>query len=405
MKVGLIVPGFSADAADWCIPVLVDVVRELSQRAEMHVFALRYPHRRARYRLHGAQVHALGGGVVRGLGRASLLAAALGSVTAEHRRSPFAVLHGLWADEPGFVAVTAARLFGIPAVVSIMGGELLAMRDIGYGGHLAASNRLLSVMALRGATCVTAASAQATGLARPALPAERRWRMTRLGWGIDPCLFTPCGPIRELAGSMRVLHVGSLVPIKDQATLLRAIARVRQTEPGVHLHVVGDGPLRAQLAAQARELGLASSITFHGHVERRELAAYYRGADVVAVSSRYEAQLVVALEAALCGTPLVGTAVGLVADFAPEAARSVPVGDDGALAAALQAVAQPAVSVGTGPLDRLADQPSCSQARARAGQALATVARRLVGSEYLAARTAERLLSLYRQPVQVERQA
>src|SRR5689334_9944450 len=123
MKVGLIVPGFSADAADWCIPVLVDVVCELSRRAEVHVFALRYPHQRGRYRLHGAQVHALGGGTVRGLGRPGLLAAAYASVMAEHRRSPFAVLHGLWADEPGFVAVTAARLLRIPAVVSVMGGE------------------------------------------------------------------------------------------------------------------------------------------------------------------------------------------------------------------------------------------------------------------------------------------
>src|SRR6516164_10577049 len=101
MKVGLIVPGFSADAGDWCIPVLVDVVRALSNRAEVHVFALRYPHRHDRYRLHGAQVHALGGGVVRGPRRAGLLAAACASVIAEHRRSPFDALHGLWADEPG----------------------------------------------------------------------------------------------------------------------------------------------------------------------------------------------------------------------------------------------------------------------------------------------------------------
>ena len=378
MKVGLIVPGFSADATDWCIPVLVDVVRELSQRAEVHVFALRYPHRRERYCLHGAQVHALGGGVVRGPGRARLLAAAYASVMAEHRRSPFAVLHGLWADEPGFVAVTAAWLLRIPAIVSIMGGELLAMRDIGYGGHLAVSNRLLSAVALRGATYVTAASTQATEFARPA----RRLRMTRLVWGIDPCLFEPCGPARELAGDMRVLHVGSLVPIKDQATLLRAIARVREAEPGVHLHIVGDGPLRAQLADQAGELGLASAVTFHGHVDRRELAAYYRGADVVVASSRYEAQLVVALETALCGTPLVGTAVGLVADFAPEAALAVPVGDDGALAAAIHAAAQP-----------------------ETGQALALAALRLVGSEYLAVQTVERLMSLYRRAATIEADA
>jgi glycosyltransferase involved in cell wall biosynthesis len=372
MKVGLIVPGFSADAGDWCIPVLVDVVRELSRRAEVHVFALRYPGRRARYRLHGAQVHALGGGEVRGAGRAGLLTAAWASILTEHRRGPFSVLHGLWADEPGFIAVTAARLLRIPAVVSVMGGELLAMRDIGYGGHLSVSNRMLSAIALRGAAHVTAASAQASGLARRGLRSSRRLRLTRLVWGIDPCLFEPCGPSIELAGAMRVLHVGSLVPIKDQETLLRAVARLRGTEPGVHLHIVGDGPLRAQLTDQARHLGLASSVTFHGQIDRGDLAAYYRGADVVTVSSRYEAQLVVALEAALCGTPIAGTAVGLVADFAPEAALAVPVADDAGLAAAIHAAAQP-----------------------QTGQALAQTALRLVGSQYLASQTAERLMTLY----------
>jgi glycosyltransferase involved in cell wall biosynthesis len=369
LKIGLIVPGFSADAADWCIPVLVDVVRELSRRAEVHVFALRYPDRRDRYQVHGAEVHALGGGTVRGLRRSGLLAAACGRVVAEHRRRPFAALHGLWADEPGFVAVTAARLLRIPAVVSVMGGELVAMPDIGYGGHLAASNRLFSLLALRGATWVTAGSSQPSELARRVVGSSR---LSRLTWGVDPCLFQPCGPSVELAGDVRVLHVGSLVPIKDQATLLRAMARVKETERGVHLHVVGDGPLQAQLTHQSRALGLASSVTFHGRVDRRQLAAYYRGTDVVAVSSRYEAQLVVALEAALCGVPIVGTAVGLVDDFAPEAAIAVPVGDDGSLAEALRVALQPEI-----------------------GRALGMAARQIVRSEYLAAHTAERLMAMY----------
>lgn len=379
MKVGLIVPGFSADAADWCIPVLVDVVRELSRRAEVHVFALRYPDRQDRYRLHGAEVHALGGDTVRGLRRPALLAAACASVIAEHRRSPFRALHGLWADEPGFVAVSSARVLRVPAIVSLMGGELIAMRDIGYGGHLSASNRLLTAMALRGAGRVTAGSTQLAELALRALRPARSARMTRLVWGVDPRLFEPCGPSLELAGDARVLHVGSLVPVKDQTTLLRAIARVKETRPGVHLHVVGDGPMREQLSECTQELGVASSVTFHGHVDRRDLAAYYRAADALAVSSRYEAQLVVALEAALCGTPVVGTAVGLVADWAPSAAMAVPVGGDADLAEAIRAVLQS----GT-------------------GAALGMAARRIVARDCLAAQTAERLVTIYRNPAMLD---
>lgn len=372
MKVGLIVPGFSSDAADWCIPVLVDVIRELCQHVEVHVFALRYPNRRDRYMVHGADVHALGGGTVGGSRRGRLLTATLACVIAEHRRQPFAALHGLWADEPGFVAVAAARVLRIPAIASVMGGELVAMPDINYGGHLTMPNRLLSALALRGAGCVTGGSSQPAELAWGILGPSRRSRIARLAWGVDSCLFEPAGPTLELAGDVRVLHVGSLVPIKDQAMLLRAIARVKETEPGAHLHIAGDGPLHSQLTAQAQRLGLTSSVTFHGHVDRRELARYYRASDVVAISSLYEAQGVVVLEAALCQTPIVGTAVGLVADFAPAAALAVPVGDDASLAGAILAALRP-----------------------EKGQALRTVAHRLVRSEYLAAHTAQTLVSMY----------
>ena len=57
MRIALITPGFSASASDWCIPVLLDHVRELAREHEVHIFALRYPHRRERYEVYGATVH------------------------------------------------------------------------------------------------------------------------------------------------------------------------------------------------------------------------------------------------------------------------------------------------------------------------------------------------------------
>ena len=392
MKVGLVVPGFSADAADWCIPVLVDVVRELSRCVDVHIFSLRYPYRRAgqgapaggssgyRYHLHSAQVHALGGGTDHGVRRGTLLATACAVVVAEHRRGRFDLLHALWVDEPGFVAVAVGRLLRIPTVASVMGGELVGFPEIRYGGDLAWSSRVLSTLALRAATRVTAGCMIGVNLARGSLPSTHHAKVHRLAWGIDPHLGTgwqesrrPAAPV-HLAGSFRVLHVGSLVPVKDQATLLRAIAQLRAAEPEVHLHIVGDGPLRSALTEHVAALGLTGTVTFHGHKPRHELAPFYHAADVLAISSRHEAQSVVALEAGLCCLPIVGTEVGLVADFAPHAAIAVPVGDDAALAAALEKLREP-------------------QAR----QALGRPARDLVRSKYLATHTGEQLLALYRQ--------
>jgi glycosyltransferase involved in cell wall biosynthesis len=377
MKVGLVVPGFSSDVDDWCIPVLVDVVRELSRQADVHVFALRYPHRRDRYRAHGATVHSLGGAEAHGLRRLQPLASAWYHILAEHRRGPFVVLHGLWADEPGFTAVAIARVLHIPSVVSIMGGELVAIPDIQYGGSLSRANRLLLSRSLTGADRVTAGSGQGLALARHFLSAARSTRggrldAERLVWGVDSHLFQGDGPARDLAGARRVLHVGSLVPVKDQVMLLQAIARVRTALPCVHLHVVGDGPLRPRLIELAESLGLAANVTFHGSVERRELGAYYRAADLVVVSSRHEAQSAVVLEATLCGTPVVGTAVGLVADLAPERAVAVPIGDEAALAAAI-----------------------CAGLQSHTGELPSVSSLRLLEAESVAAHTADSLLEMY----------
>jgi glycosyltransferase involved in cell wall biosynthesis len=64
---------------------------------------------------------------------------------------------------------------------------------------------------------------------------------------------------------------------------------------------------------------------------------HYRTASVLAITSRHEGQSMVAVEAAASGLPVVGTRVGIVPDLG-DAALSVPIGDDEALAGALTAV-------------------------------------------------------------------
>jgi glycosyltransferase involved in cell wall biosynthesis len=76
-------------------------------------------------------------------------------------------------------------------------------------------------------------------------------------------------------------------------------------------------------------------VTFHGAIPHDRLPDYYRAADLLVVSSRYESQGMVALEAAACGCPVMGTAVGLLPEL--PGVYVVPVGDAGALARAIVA--------------------------------------------------------------------
>src|SRR5262249_11097542 len=65
------------------------------------------------------------------------------------------------------------------------------------------------------------------------------------------------------------------------------------------------------------------------------LGPFYARADLLVVSSRHEAGGVVALEASACGVPIVGTAVGYLADWTPHRARAVPPRDWQGLGAAI----------------------------------------------------------------------
>ena len=104
----------------------------------------------------------------------------------------------------------------------------------------------------------------------------------------------------------RLLQVAALSPVKDQQTMLRALAIVRVTQP-VHLDIVGVDTMLGAVAAQAAQLGVADCVTFHGAVSFDELDHFRRTAHVYVQSSRHEAAGVAVLEAAAAGLPIVGT--------------------------------------------------------------------------------------------------
>jgi glycosyltransferase involved in cell wall biosynthesis len=129
--------------------------------------------------------------------------------------------------------------------------------------------------------------------------------------------------------------VASLNRVKDQETLLRAFRQVLAVEPRVRLDIFGEDTLDGEVQRLATEIGLAEAVTFHGFTYGEEIAEVLRRSHLYVHSSRHETGPVSMLEAAASGVPTVGTAVGHIADLAPDAAVSVPIGDDRALAWAI----------------------------------------------------------------------
>ena len=134
----------------------------------------------------------------------------------------------------------------------------------------------------------------------------------------------------------RLLAIGRLVPQKNYPLLLRALAQIPGA--GWTLDVLGDGPLLPQLERLTGDLGIADRVTFRGYVS--DPLPYLKTAHALVLSSSWEGQGAVLLEALACGCPVIATrSTEAVADVLGdgEYGRLVPPGDAAALASAIEA--------------------------------------------------------------------
>lgn len=102
----------------------------------------------------------------------------------------------------------------------------------------------------------------------------------------------------------RLISVGNLKRPKDQALMIDALARLRQSRPA-HLIILGEGAERPALEAKITELGLTGHVDLPGH--RSDPNAWMCCADLFVLSSRHEAFGNVLVEAMACGLPVVST--------------------------------------------------------------------------------------------------
>ena len=132
-----------------------------------------------------------------------------------------------------------------------------------------------------------------------------------------------------------IVTAARLAPQKALHVLLGAVARLPRE---VHLVVVGSGPLEVELKALAGELGIADRVTWPGF--RSDVGDFIAAADVLCLSSVWEAVALAAQEAVLLGTPVVSTDVGGMRELITDrhSGRLVPKGDVRALADALREV-------------------------------------------------------------------
>lgn len=140
--------------------------------------------------------------------------------------------------------------------------------------------------------------------------------------GVDHGLFHPGDSerARDRLGLPKrdpiVLYAGRIQPLKGVDVALEAVALLTQEIQDLRFCVVGGPSGRsgtrelARLRRRAGELGLEETVYFHPPVPHRELADYYRAADVLVLPSRSESFGLVAAEAQASGLPVIASRVG-----------------------------------------------------------------------------------------------
>lgn len=137
-----------------------------------------------------------------------------------------------------------------------------------------------------------------------------------------------------------LLCVGRLVPVNDHAMQIKALATLISEGEIVHLHIVGEGPLRGQLEVLVQELNLANFVTFHGVLNEPSLAALYSIADAYLLTSKFAGWPMSIFDAIAAHTPIIMTEVGCAGELIRDHEQGlvIQVGDIQALIEAVRSL-------------------------------------------------------------------
>lgn len=145
---------------------------------------------------------------------------------------------------------------------------------------------------------------------------------------------------KTMGHPLRLLYAGRLSPGKNVHVLLAAVARLRAQAIPVECLIVGEGPERPALEAQAAELGLMDCVSFAGGVAFKHVFDFYERADVLVLVSKAEGWPKVITEAMAFGVICIGSHWGISRDILGEGrGLVVPPGDVDALTEAIRHIA------------------------------------------------------------------
>lgn len=295
---GLVLAEFAAVAADGGIDLSVGYLKEVSTG-----------HAAARLRAAGIEPHCAGIG--RHLGPAALRAV---------RRQLAELRPELVHTHLGY-----ADLVGGPAAASLRIPVVSTLHSHAWPGDLRARAMLRAMsLARRASAARVIAVSEAARAAYLGSGADRPDRVVVVRNGIAGVARPGTGRgVRVELGiapeELVVAMVSSLRPEKAHDVAFAAVGQLLERFPALRLLVVGDGPLRNEVARAARPLGDRALLAGH----RDDVMAVLDAADVLLHPSRHDALPTTIIEAMACSVPVVATDVGGIPELVTDGVSGV----------------------------------------------------------------------------------
>jgi glycosyltransferase involved in cell wall biosynthesis len=210
------------------------------------------------------------------------------------------LIHAHFALRDGFAAAHYASLERVPLVLTIWGSDVLVL------GRQHVSRGLLTRTFDRTQAIIAVSDELAERAVRLGAQADR---IRVIPGGVAYLPREPRERIRAhlgiAQGSICVLWVSGLIPVKQPLDVVRAFAQFAASD-GVDasLVMIGDGPLRNEVSEFVRRSHLQAVVRLLGRRERDEVWRWQCAADVLVNSSRSEGTPLAVLEALGAGTPV-----------------------------------------------------------------------------------------------------
>lgn len=293
-----------------------DIARELAKRHNVHVLTTAFRDLPYAEVLGNVTIHR-----VRVFGRTTLPTATFLSLITFAPAAFFAgirimmkmkfdVLYALFVIPSGLPAVFLSKLFRVPFVLTFIGGDIYdPSKGISPHRHIL----------LRAIIRFIASSAKAL----TAISHDTKTRTIELHGVTQEITVVPIGLMpKDVPSASRAqlgyleddiicVSIGRLVPRKGYDILLKAWQNI----PDAKLVIIGNGPLKAELAQHIQEYGLTDRVQLLGQVDEQQKLQILLIADMYVSAAQHEGFGIVFLEAMHAGLPIIAANDGGQTDF------------------------------------------------------------------------------------------